>query len=37
MKEEQHVIARYQAVQQAMIDRDIDTLEELSLPYALKA
>lgn len=29
--EEQRVIARYQAVQQAMIDRDIDTLDAIIL------
>ena len=29
--EEQHVISRYQAVQQAMIDKDIDTLDEIIL------
>lgn len=29
--DEQRVIARYQAVQQAMIDKDIDTLDEIIL------
>ena len=29
--EEQHVISRYQAIQQAMIDRDVDTLDEIIL------
>ena len=29
--EEQHIIERYQAVQQAMIDKDIDTLDEIIL------
>ena len=29
--EEQRVIARYQAVQQAMVDKDIDTLDEIIL------
>ena len=31
ISEEQRVIARYQAVQQAMIDRDIETLDEIIL------